>query len=463
MTRDDPTRFPNGFLWGVSTSGYQVEGAPSADGKGASIWDVFAHRPGSTLHGAHGDIACNQYDRRQLAADLDLARDLGLSAFIFSVQWPRIQPSGRGDVDERGLDYYRFLVDGLRERGIEPVLTLYHWELPQALQDGGGWLARDTVDRFADYAAALHRKLADRVTLWITQNEPYHSAWLGHGDGKHAPGLAQGPAGALSAAHHLLLSHGRATAAMRAGALGATTRIGLNLNLSPIRPADPGSPADRAAARRLDGEQCRFFLDAVFHGRYPADVRRAHAAQTDDFAFVHDGDLPEIAAPLDFLAVNYYTSLRVARRGGRPEPQPAEGETTAMGWAIDPAGLGEVLRRVRDEYTDELPLILSETGASFHDVVDPEGACPDPERIDFLRRHVQEARAAIAAGVPLKGLFVWSLLDNFEWDNGYRERFGLVHVDYPTQRRTPKASFEWLRGVIAANGLPDEGSVTPRP
>ena len=443
--------FPPGFVWGAATSGYQVEGGARADGKGPSIWDTFTHRPGAILHGDTGDVACNAHDPTQLDADLDLIAGLGLASYIFSVQWPRIQPNGRGRANAKGLDYYRRLVDGLLARGVMPALTLYHWELPQALEDRGGWRARDTVDRFVDYAALVYDALAPQVPIWITQNEPYTSSSLGHAEGKHAPGR-RNIGESLAVAHHLLLSHGRAVRALRGRVAGAQTAFGPVLNLTPSRPASP-SRADRAAANRLDGEQNRFFLDAIFKGRYPADVRRVHRAETCDFAFVRDGDLAEIATPIDFLGINYYFSQRVAQRGGKPEVQPADGETTALGWAIDPAGLFETLTRVKDEYSGALPLVVSENGASFRDYVDPSGRCRDSERIDFLRRHLREARRAIAAGVPLKSWFVWSLLDNFEWDSGYRERFGLVHVDYPTQRRRPKDSYAWYRDVIAANAV----------
>ena len=454
MTR----RFPPDFLWGAATSGYQVEGAPEADGKGRSIWDTFTHAPGKTLHGDTGDLACRAYDERTLMGDLDLMATLGLGAYIFSVQWPRIQPDGRGRANARGLDYYRRLVDGLCARNILPALTLYHWELPQALQDrGGGWLNRDTVDRFVAYAGLLHDALAPQVPLWITQNEPHTSAWLGYGQGVHAPGMTGGNATALRAAHHLLLSHGRVIHALRRRA--PNTRIGPVLNVTPVRPADPGNPADRAAAVRVDGEQNRLFFDPIFRGTYPADLLERHREATDGFSFVQPGDMDHIRAPLDFLGVNYYTPTLIAAAG--PDGQgldlrPPRGPTTAMGWAIDPAGLRESLCRVRDEYSGPLPLFISENGISCRDYLDPEGRCHDPERVEFLRAHLVEAHRAVAEdGVPLRGYFVWSLLDNFEWDSGYRERFGLVYTDYPSGQRTPKDSFAWYRGVIAHHGITD--------
>ena len=445
--------FPDGFLWGTATSGYQIEGAATADGKGASIWDTFTRQPGRILHGDTGAVACRSHDPTQLEGDLDLMAALGTNAYIFSVQWPRIQAQGRGPANQAGLDYYRRLVDGLNRRSIVPVLTLYHWELPQALQDAGGWLSRDTVDRYVDYATLVYDALAADVPLWVTQNEPATSAWLGHGEGKHAPGL-HGDAHALQAAHHLLLSHGRAVQALRGRLPGVTTRFGPVLNIAPVRPRDAGQAKDRAAARQLDGARNRLFLDPIFRGCYPADVQRRYRAATGDFVFVKDGDLASISAPLDFLGLNYYAPLVVTvGRGGAPQECPPDGAVTAMGWAIDPAGLHQVLQRLQADYTGQLPLLISENGASFRDYIDPEGRCRDTERVDFLRAHVQQALRAIDAGVPLKGYFVWSLIDNFEWDSGYRERFGLVHVDYPSGGRTPKESFDWYRRLIAGERL----------
>ena len=449
--------FPAGFLWGAATSGYQIEGAPDVDGKGPSIWDRFTHLPGKIHHGDTGDRACDAYQPARLAADLDLMAELGLKAYIFSVQWPRIQPEGRGPANAKGLDYYRRLVDGLCARGITPVLTLYHWELPQALQDRGGWLERDTVERFVEYAAILHDALAAQVPWWVTQNEPHTSAWLGYGSGRHAPGVT-GTRNALTAAHHLLLSHGRAIQTLRPAGAKGKTRFGAVIAVSPIRPGDPNNPADRAAVHRVDGEQNRLFLDPIFLGEYPADIRARYRETTEDFAFVKGGDLAAIHTPCDFLGVNYYNPTVISAGSDDSLIQRApDGPVTAMGWAIDPAGLHEVLTRMRREYTGDLPLVVSENGASFRDYLDPEGRCRDPERVDFLRAHLREAHRALADGVSLAGYFVWSLLDNFEWDSGYLERFGLVCVDYPTQRRVPKDSFAWYREVIRRNSLEAAG------
>ena len=447
--------FPKDFLWGAATSGYQIEGAPATDGKGASIWDHFTHLPGKILHGDTGDRACDTYDPARLTADLDLMTELGLKSYIFSVQWPRIQPDGRGPANAKGLDYYRRLVDGLGQRGIVPALTLYHWELPQALQERGGWLERDTVERFVDYAAILHDALGAQVPYWITQNEPHTSSWLGHGSGRHAPGIT-GDENALKAAHHLLLSHGRVIQALRPGGGGGSgeTRFGAVIAVTPVRPANPSNPADVAAAIRVDGEQNRLFLDPIFLGEYPRDIRARYREATRDFDFVQPDDLAVIHTPPDFLGVNYYTPTVIAAGpDDRLELRAPMGPATAMGWAIDPAGMHEVLTRVQREYSGNLPLIVSENGASFRDYLDPEGRCHDPERVEFLQAHLREARRAVADGVPLTGYFVWSLLDNFEWDSGYRERFGLTYVDYATQRRVPKTSFHWYHDTIMANGF----------
>ncbi len=445
--------FPKDFLWGAATSGYQIEGASEADGKGPSIWDTFTRRPGKILHGDTGDHACNTYDPRQMESDLDLMADLGLKSYIFSVQWPRIQPEGRGPANAKGLDYYKRLVDGLCQRGIVPAVTLYHWELPQALQDRGGWLERDTVERFVEHVALVYGALSAQVSYWITQNEPHTSSWLGHGSGRHAPGLT-GDVNALTAAHHLLLSHGRVVQALRPTDGKGKGRFGPVIAVTPVRPGDPGNPADVAAAIRVDGEQNRLFLDPIFRGEYPADVQARYREVTRDFAFVRSGDLEAIHTPIDFLGVNYYTPTIIS---AGPDDgliqRPANGSTTAMGWQIDAPGLHEVLTRVRQDYTGQLPIIITENGASFRDYLDPEGRCQDFERVDFLRNHVKEAHRAMGDGVPLAGYFVWSLLDNFEWDSGYRERFGLVYTEYGSQRRVPKTSFHWYRDAIRANGF----------
>jgi beta-glucosidase len=449
--------FPEGFLWGTATASYQIEGAVQEDGRGASVWDTFSHTPGKIYRGDTGDIACDHYHRT--SEDLDLMAELGMKAYRFSVAWPRIQPEGRGPANQKGLDFYRRLVSGLRERAIEPMLTLYHWDLPQTLEDGGGWTSRETSLRFAEYAGLVYEALSDEVSYWITLNEPWVSAWLGYGFGVHAPGHAD-PAKALSATHHLLLGHGLAMERMREA--GDDNRLGVTLNLTPAR-AISGSEEDVAAARLADGHSNRLYLDPLFKGAYPEDIQEAFRG-VSDFGFARDGDLDKISAPVDFLGVNYYFPAYVgaAKEGedsgmfggfGVRTVEP-EGEKTAMGWPIVPDALTEMLVRLKDEYT-AVPLYVTENGRAVHDYVDPEGEVDDEERIAFLDAHFRAARAAMESGVDLRGYVVWSFLDNFEWAEGYSKRFGLVFVDYGTQKRYPKASAHWYRNVIENNGLGD--------
>lgn len=445
--------FPDGFLWGSATAAYQVEGAVTADGRGTSIWDTFSHSPGKTWHGDTGDIADDQYHR--LDDDLDLLAELGLRAYRFSVAWPRVQPKGSGPVNQAGLDYYRRLVDGLNRRSITPCLTLYHWDLPQPLQDAGGWPVRDTVGRFTDYAGIVFEALGDQVPMWLTLNEPWVSAWMGYGNGKHAPGIAD-EAQALAATHHLLLAHGSAIEAMRSIGSG-DARLGITLNLTPARAAGD-DPADARAATRVDGNANRLFLDPIFRGRYPQDMIE-HYRPVSDFSFVHDGDLRTISTQIDWLGVNYYFGNRVAADPSDPDRGfvvlPPEGNTTAMGWPIEPATMSSLLERLDSEYT-KLPLYITENGAAFYDYVDPEGAVDDSERVEFLDAHFRAAHAVIEHGVNLRGYFVWSFLDNFEWSFGYAKRFGLVFVDYRTQTRTPKQSARWYAQVIKDNAVGEE-------
>jgi beta-glucosidase len=452
--------FPEDFLWGAATAAYQIEGAADEDGRGRSIWDTFSHTPGNVLHGDTGDVACDHYHR--LEEDLDLMSELGLQAYRFSVSWPRVQPAGSGPVNGRGLDFYRRLVAGLQDRGITPALTLYHWDLPQALEDGGGWTNRDTADRFAEYAAIVYEALADEVPMWITLNEPWVSAWLGYGLGVHAPGR-HSTEGALSATHHLLLGHGLATAAMRD--MGGDSRLGITLNLSPAYPGKD-TPADREAARKVDGNANRLYLDPLFHGSYPEDMLEIYPRLADP-ELVRGGDLETISKPVDFLGVNYYMrhTVREDRGTGRASGmifpgleaktvQPHGAETTAMGWPIQPEGLTELLVRLKDEYTEK-PIYITESGAAFHDYADPEGEVRDEERTAYLDAHFRAAEAAMESGVNLRGYFVWSLLDNFEWAEGYSKRFGLVYVEYASGRRIPKHSALWYRRVIRDNGPPE--------
>jgi beta-glucosidase len=436
--------FPPGFVFGAATAAYQIEGAADEDGRGRSIWDTFSHTPGRVENGDTGDVACDHYHRYR--DDVALMRDLGLSAYRFSVSWPRVLPEGAGRVEQRGLDFYRRLVDELLEAGIDPWLTLYHWDLPQALQDRGGWADRDTSARFADYAAVVVDALGDRVRHWSTLNEPMVSSLLGHMAGVHAPGL-QDPVAASRAVHHLLLGHGLAAGRLRAAGVES---FGITLNFTPMHPATD-SPADRDAARRLDGQQNRMFLEPVVTGAYPADVVEDLAAAGAPLP-VQDGDLETIAAPLDWLGVNYYFEETV-RAGQRPADKPPtsfiggedvvevdpEGPTTTMGWGISPEAFTDLLLWL-SERAPGLPLVITENGSAWDDAVDGEGAVHDPERVDYLLRHLAAVGTAIERGAPVRGYFAWSLLDNFEWARGYGQRFGLVHVDYATQRRTVKDS-----------------------
>jgi beta-glucosidase len=454
--------FPERFLWGTATASYQIEGAANEDGRGTSIWDTFSHTPGNVYRGDTGDIACDHYHR--LEEDLDLMADLGLKAYRFSVAWPRIQPDGSGPANQKGLDFYRRLVDGLRQRSIEPMLTLYHWDLPQALEERGGWTSRETSERLAEYAGIVYEALADLVGFWITLNEPWVSSWMGHAYGVHAPGHTD-PAKALSAAHHLLLGHGLALRAMRSAG-PAENQIGITLNLHPALPARDRE-ADAEAARRVDGQANRLYLDPVFHGQYPEDLLSHYRGRGVDPLPVRDGDLETISGPLDFLGVNYYFRHHIREAPGEAAGPseifadleargivPHDAEKTAMGWPVEPEGLTQILVRIKDEYAD-LPIYVTENGRAVYDYVDPEGEVKDEERISYLDAHFRAAHEAMQRGVDLRGYLVWSLLDNFEWALGYSKRFGLIFVDYGTGRRIPKASARWYTEVIENNGPPD--------
>ena len=467
----DAVSFPEGFLFGAATAAYQVEGSVDIGGRGASIWDTFSHASGNTFNGDTGDIACDHFLR--LEEDLDLMAELGARAYRFSVSWPRIQPTGKGPANPDGLDFYRRVVDGLRARDILPVLTLYHWDLPQALQDEGGWPNRDTAGRFAEYAGIVADSLGDGVGKWITLNEPWCSAWLGYGSGHHAPGIRD-IGQATAATHHLLLGHGEAVQAIRSAAGGA--EVGISLNLTPVQPATTHAD-DIATARRLDGNCNRLFLDPLVKGRYPADMLTHYQGCSPGFSVVRDGDLEVISRRLDFLGVNFYTLRTVAARSRAAEAfaagycvPAAEGDLvdsdlgvaavhrptvpqTAMGWEVEPAALTELLTRVRYEYLD-IPVLVTENGAAYSDYVAPDGSVRDPERIRYLDAHLRAVLRARTAGVNVRGYFVWSLIDNFEWAYGYSKRFGLVWVDYPTRTRIPKDSFRWYAKVARANTLP---------
>ena len=452
--------FPPGFLWGTATSAFQVEGATTADGRGESIWDRFAATPGAIEDGRDASVACDHYHR--WPEDVALMRSLGLNAYRFSVAWPRVQPLGRGALNAAGLDFYDRLVDGLLEAGLAPMATLYHWDLPQPLQDRGGWGSRDTAAAFVEYAHAVSMRLGDRVRQWVTHNEPWCIAALGHEFGAHAPGLRDA-ALSLRVAHHVLLSHGWAVPALRRNAPGA--EVGIVLIASHAEPHTP-SDADREAARAFDGSFNRWYLDPIFRGAYPADavedrVRQGHLP-AGPLPFVQPGDLAAISTPLDFLGLNYYSRTVLSGAPG-PNGEPAPRAVpmappellTDMGWEVWPQGLEDLLLRIHREYRPAR-VYVTENGAAYADAPNGDGRVHDVRRRDFIAGHLRALRRAIAAGVPVGGYFHWSLLDNFEWAHGYTKRFGLVHVDLATQRRTPKDSAQYFSAVAAANAVPDD-------
>lgn len=447
-------QFPANFLWGTATSSYQIEGAWQEDGKGESIWDRFSHTPGKIVDGTTGDAACDHYHRYR--DDVALMTSLGLQAYRFSISWPRILPAGRGQVNEKGLDFYGRLVDTLLEANITPFATLYHWDLPQALEDQGGWPARASVEAFVAYADVATRYLGDRVKHWITFNEPFVSAFVGYQYAHHAPGLADAGA-ALRSAHHHLLAHGRAVPVIRQNAPDA--EVGMTLNISLPMPASP-SAADLARSRHGDGHVNRWFLDPLYGRHYPADMVAYYRQQYGEtFDFVQDGDFEEMAVLTDFLGVNYYTR-HVMRDEDAPDNLPqTEFESTEnrteMDWEVYPEGMYWTLNRLHFDYQPG-KFYITENGASYSDGPDENGRVRDVRRQTYLRDHFAAAQRAIHNGVPLAGYFVWSFLDNFEWGHGYRQRFGLVWVDYETQERILKDSALWYKQVIAQNGLKGE-------
>ncbi|MFE4600670.1 GH1 family beta-glucosidase [Kitasatospora indigofera] len=442
---------PPGFVWGVATSSYQIEGAAQEDGRTPSIWDTFCRVPGAVAGGDNGDVACDHYHR--MPEDVAMIADLGVDAYRFSVAWPRVQPGGRGPADARGLAFYDRLVDELLGRGVKPWVTLYHWDLPQPLEDAGGWPARDTAYRFADYAMMVHQALGDRVENWTTLNEPWCSAFLGYAEGMHAPGRRD-PAAAVAATHHLLLGHGLAVSRLREAAT-VPLQAGITLNLSDHRAASD-SPEDRDALRRADGVANRLYLDPLLRGHYPEDVVEDLARAGTPLP-VQDGDLRTIGQPIDVLGVNYYNYNVYAADSGADEgggygsgirTVPQDVERTAMGWAVQPDGLTSLLLRLAREYPGT-PLAVTENGAAFDDEQPAGGRLRDERRVAFLRDHVEAMARACEDGADVRGYFAWSLMDNFEWAAGYGPRFGLVHVDYATQRRTLKDSALWYREMIA--------------
>lgn len=432
-------KFPPNFFWGAATASYQIEGAAKEDGRGESIWDRFSATPGKVYNGDSGAVACDHY--HHWADDIKLMQDLGLQAYRFSIAWPRIIPKGRGQVNQKGLDFYDRLTDKLLEAGIAPYATLYHWDLPQVLQDEGGWSRRDTVYAYAEYVEAVLKRLGDRVKGWITHNEPWCAAFLGYKIGVHAPGITD-HAQAVAAAHHLLLSHGLAVPVIRQYAPQA--EVGITLNLGVFQPATPGSE-DEEAVREADCEQNRIFLDPILKGRYPTDHELINALAP---SLVKAADLKIIATPIDFLGINYYTRavLQVDRQTRKVrEIQPA-GTYTTMGWEIYPEGLYQLLKRMQAEYPTRY--VITENGASNDDKPAADGQVVDDLRLNYLREHFKQVHRAIEDGVKINGYFVWSLMDNFEWGFGYSKRFGLTYVDYATQRRTIKRSGHWYSEFI---------------
>ncbi len=480
MTERSPRTFPPHFLFGAATAAFQIEGAAHLDGRRDSIWDAFCRVPGAVINGDDGEIACDHYHRYR--DDVALMRDMGLQTYRFSTSWARVRPDG-GPLNPKGVDFYSRLVDELLDAGILPWLTLYHWDLPQALQDRGGWTVRETADRFTEYALDMHDALGDRVRVWTTLNEPWVSSFLGYTAGLHAPGHTSVREGLL-ASHHLLLAHGQAVAALRAR--DASLDLGITLNFTVADPVDPADPLDVDAARRLDGQHNRWFLDPIFRGEYPADtvadIRAVDAAAVDALtAAIQPGDMAVIATPIDALGVNYYqgdfvsgrepdvpapiTDAPTARLGGSPLPaghdiHPYERDLprTAMDWEVQPEGLSRLLQRVSDEYAAPAgtALYVTENGAAYDDepvVEDGATRVHDRERVDFVRSHLAATLEAIEAGVDVRGYFYWSLLDNFEWAWGYEKRFGIVRVDYGTQQRTVKDSGVEYSRIISERAL----------
>ncbi|MBI9114732.1 GH1 family beta-glucosidase [Sanguibacter suaedae] len=476
-------RFPDGFVWGAATAAYQIEGAAHVDGRRDSIWDAFARVPGAVIDGHDGEVACDHYNRS--ADDVELMRSMNIGAYRFSTSWARIRPdgvSGRAGINQAGLDFYSRLVDDLLDKGILPWLTLYHWDLPQALEEKGGWTNRDTADLFTEYAGTVHDALGDRVKVWTTLNEPWCASFVSYTAGAHAPGR-QSPADGLAAAHHLLLAHGQAVRELRSR--DASLDLGITLNFTVADPVDPADAGDVDAARRIDAQINRVFTDPIFKGAYPVDLLEDLEAEglADGFlAHVRDGDLETISAPIDALGVNYYHGEAVSRTappaaldGVAPTERPtrspypaADGvhvhprglPTTAMGWEVQPEGLTRVLLRLQEHYTGPagVRLYVTENGCAYDDVADADDHVDDQDRLAFYDVHLRAMHDAIEQGADVRGYFAWSLMDNFEWAWGYHKRFGIVRVNYETQSRTVKASGRWYAEVARTNTLETRGA-----
>jgi beta-glucosidase len=434
----DFKQFPPSFIWGVATSAFQIEGGASADGKGPSIWDTFSHTPGKVIDGSNGDVACDHYHR--YPEDVAIMAGLGAEAYRFSIAWARVQPQGKGAWNEAGFAFYDRLLSELESQGIDAHVTLYHWDLPQGLQDEGGWLNRDTAKHFAVYAAEVARRFGHRVKTIATHNEPWCTANLGFGNGQFAPGVADLKQ-SVQVSHHLLLSHGLAMQAMRA--VGSPAKLGIVLNQWTADPATD-SAADIAAAEFEYARSVQWFMDPIFKGRYPELALKVYGANAPE---IHDNDFKDIQHPIDFLGVNYYFRAFCSTEEPPRKPEAKLG-LTDMGWEIYPQGLTELLLKLKGEY--ELPPIyITENGMANPDTV-VNGEVPDTQRIDFVQRHLAALADAMEQGVDVQGYFLWSLLDNFEWNSGYAKRFGIVHVDYATQKRTLKHSAHWYRNFVAA-------------
>ncbi|MBC7327645.1 beta-glucosidase [bacterium] len=440
--------FPSDFYFGTATASYQIEGGWNEDGKGLSIWDTFSHTCGKIRDGSTGDVACDHYHLWE--QDVALMKDIGCNAYRFSISWPRVLPQGKGRFNPLGMEFYDRLVDALLKAGITPFITLYHWDLPQALQDEGGWAVRDTAYYFAEYASIVVHKLGDRVKHWITHNEPWVVAWIGYGWGEHAPGLKNERV-AVQVAHHLLLSHGLAVEVIRD--ICPDGEVGITLNLSPVHPASD-TENDKIAAVRHDGFLNRWFLDPIFRGHYPPDIMELSPIFLPE---VQPGDMAIISRRVDFLGVNYYTRS-IMKFNASAKPLQVEGvapegaEFTEMGWEIYPPGLYEILMRVQKDYNPP-KLYITENGAAFADEISPDGGVHDPKRVDYLKKHFAQAHRAIEDGARLAGYFIWSLMDNFEWAHGFTKRFGIVYTDYATQRRILKDSALWFKKVIAEKAV----------
>lgn len=445
MKRSD---FPEDFLWGTATAAYQIEGAHNADGKGPNIWDTFCQVPGAIENGDRGDDSCDHYYRWE--SDLELMEKLGTNAYRFSTSWSRVLPEGRGRVNQAGIDFYKRLVDRLLEMGLQPALTLYHWDLPQALQDLGGWGNRDVCKWYRDYTELIFKTLSDRVALWFTHNEPWVVSWAGHYQGRHAPGKKD-PALAIQVSHNLLLSHAMAVRTFKEGYQRGSSKIGAVLNLYPVEPADDRNES-AAAAKLADGIHNRWFLDPLYKGSYPADVLSFFDSKGWKFHQAPE-DLDEIHAyPGDFLGVNYYfrkTVIEDRTNIALPwkEVLPPGAQSTEMGWEVHAKGMTDLLSRIRDDYAPA-EMYITENGAAFPDKTVEDGIIADEDRRKFIEDHFEEALTCIRAGIPLKGFFVWSFFDNFEWARGYSKRFGLFGIDYKTQRRIPKKSALWYKAFL---------------